>query len=240
MKKWIFLFTVLLALGVTSCGSGDEDEDTIGTQDTLGQDGALDEDAVPEGDLPSVYDYGSYPEVVVPKDVVTLEDTTTTIPDTTTTQPDTNTTQPDIYVMPDQTTTSGCTTDADCPSGETCCAALIPGMPGSCAASCEGTGLPGMPTCESDEDCVGGQICQDLMGLAALCISACTTDDDCGGNTCTALGAMGFNLAQVCDCATDEDCGDPALKCCAVDVMIISVNTCLTECIDLSGLLGGL
>jgi hypothetical protein len=113
-------------------------------------------------------------------------------------------------------------------------------MPSECKAECGGGGL-GIPSCTSNDDCVGGQTCKDLMGMAALCISECNADGDCGANKCKDLGALGMSLAKVCECAEDSDCPDAALKCCKIDLLsFISVNTCLTECVDLSGLLGGL
>lgn len=134
--------------------------------------------------------------------------------------------------------TGGCTADTDCPGGQKCCPATIPMMPSECKAECGG-GLA--TTCSSNDDCVGGQTCKDLMGMAALCISECTDDSNCNGNTCKDLGAMGMSLAKVCECTDDASCPDAALKCCKIDLLgFISVNTCLTECIDLGSLLGGL
>lgn len=127
----------------------------------------------------------------------------------------------------------GCTSDEECP-GQVCCEGLIPGMGGECKDTCEGGG--GIPTCETNDDCVGGQTCKDIMGFIKICLSECASDDDCDG-TCQELGAMGFNLAQVCDCIDDQSCGE-GLLCCALEIpMMGAVNTCLVECIDVGELL---
>jgi hypothetical protein len=122
-----------------------------------------------------------------------------------------------------------CTTAADCPEGEQCCEGMIPGMGGTCDVECGG----GLPSCASDDDCPAGLACQDLMGFASVCLDTCEDDAGCPG-TCQPVGAMGFDLAKVCDCT---EC--PAdTQCCTIDLLgFITVDTCMGECIDLGGLL---
>ena len=79
-----------------------------------------------------------------------------------------------------------CTTDADCPAGETC-------VDGVCTAV--------EPECETDADCPEGQVCQE-----GECVEAgpeCETDADCPeGQVCQ----EGECVQAGPECMTDADC----------------------------------
>jgi hypothetical protein len=97
---------------------------------------------------------------------------------------------------------TGCTTDAQCPSGQTCC-------DGACKAP--RTPEPQL-TCSSNGQCAGG-LCQVDARGAGLCHRACTASSQCGtGDICTSAGFCFKNPApspQQCvfnkDCATTGD-----------------------------------
>ena len=63
--------------------------------------------------------------------------------------------------------------------------------------------------------------------LTKICLSQCTADTDCNGQTCQDIGAMGYSLAKVCACALDTDCASPLLCC---DIPYLGGKTCMTQC----------
>jgi len=115
-----------------------------------------------------------------------------------------------------------CTTNADCPTGQTCC-----------NGECKAPPPPGPGTCTYDGECGGGD-CRPDFRAVGLCHVPCTDDSQCGtGDTCqSGFCDINPNPTPVCvlnmqcpanntcingtchtNCTLDTDCANPADFC---------------------------
>lgn len=114
-------------------------------------------------------------------------------------------------------TRSGCTTDADCPRGETCnqagvCESNPPGCTSDADCGLDEECVAGVcapaPECRVDADCATGEVCRNGLCQTSTSTTSCRTDRDCpAGEVCTAgICAPAPRCTDDADCPRGELC----------------------------------
>ena len=109
----------------------------------------------------------------------------------------------------------GCTSDAECASGQICCDGI-----------CKEARVPDTTsTCSYDGEC-GGGVCDD----GGLCHAACTTDPECGTGDVCLMGSCWANPNPTPQCSTGADCGASGFTC--INGTCHNGCTADSECLD--------
>jgi len=119
-----------------------------------------------------------------------------------------------------------CSTDADCPSGQSCTGSYCPANENICVSTCSevsaSDGGSDAGTCSSAADCASGQSCVAACDSSGSCGSACSTTGSSDGGVCDVQPCTGTGLnleafgsdgtcAFICQpdsapCSSNSDC----------------------------------